>query len=86
MESNQNLIRANKQPAYSVTKTDGTEHSVGEAIGEMAAHETLTSHSGHWPSTHTKASGVFKHPNARPPRWDRKAGSPQTRPPFGPGR
>lgn len=47
MESNQNLIRANKQPAYSVTKTDGTEHSVGEAIGEMAAHETLTSHSGH---------------------------------------
>lgn len=48
MESNQNLIRANKQPAYSVTKTDGMEHSVGEAgsqtaaIREMTAHETLT--------------------------------------------
>lgn len=48
MESNQNLIRANKQPAYNVTKTDGMEHSVGEAgsptaaIGEMTAHETLT--------------------------------------------
>lgn len=25
MESNQNLIRANKQPAYHATKTDGTE-------------------------------------------------------------
>lgn len=25
MESNQNLIRANKQPAYNATKTDGTE-------------------------------------------------------------
>lgn len=48
MESNQNLIRANKQPAYSVTKTDGTEHSVGEAgsptaaIRETKAQETLT--------------------------------------------
>lgn len=25
MESNQNLIRANKQPAYDAMKTDGTE-------------------------------------------------------------
>jgi hypothetical protein len=31
MKSNQNLIRANKQPAYNATETDGTQSQVGEA-------------------------------------------------------
>lgn len=96
MESNQNLIRANKQPAYSVTKTDGMEHSVGEAgsqtaaIREMKAHETLTTplralaqhpHSG----LKAAVTRSFQTSQCRATRWDKKAGSSQMHPPTGPG-
>ena len=59
MESNQNLIRANKQPAYDATKTDGAREPGGEGaepsrqlpLQERTFQDTLT-HTSRDPAKH----------------------------------
>lgn len=74
MERNQNLIRANKQPACNATKTDGTECHEAKALSLPDSHhlgngdfrDTLT-HTSRNPAKHPQDSHLHTQTTAPGP-------------------